>query len=106
MWEFERMNMVWVKEFPLELLFTPSSFSCHTLFTFQLRSSFLEVKRNNRNSCDSEISAAELKKSELVAAKENLDRRLASNYQIKAQLQKQLQNILVTQAQERGKPRS
>ncbi|XP_028764783.1 uncharacterized protein LOC114722834 [Neltuma alba] len=70
----------------------------------ELRSSFLELKRNNRNSCDSEITAAEMRKSELVAAKENLDRRLASNYQIKAQLQKQLQNILVTQAQERSKP--
>ncbi|KAK4259191.1 hypothetical protein QN277_005547 [Acacia crassicarpa] len=72
----------------------------------ELRSSFLELKRNNRNSCDSEISTAEMRKSELVAAKENLDRRLASNHQIKAQLQKQLQNILVTQAQERSKPPS
>ncbi|XP_054778850.1 uncharacterized protein LOC129286815 [Prosopis cineraria] len=67
----------------------------------ELRSSFLELKRNNRNSCDSEISAAEMRKSELVAAKENLDRRLTSNYQIKAQLQKQLQNILMTHAQAR-----
>ncbi|KAI9123853.1 hypothetical protein K1719_005153 [Acacia pycnantha] len=72
----------------------------------ELRSSFFELKRDNRNSCDSEISTAEMRKSELVAAKENLDRRLASNHQIKAQLQKQLQNILVTQDQERMKPPS
>ncbi|KAF7840476.1 protein FAM184A [Senna tora] len=70
----------------------------------ELRASFMELKRNNKNSCNWEISAAELRRSELVAAKENLDRKVASNYQIKAQLQKQLQNILMTQAQERSKP--
>ena len=92
-------------------LFLASSFCwwkfCHssyaTLVSFQLKSTFMELKQNNRNSCDFEIAAAEMRRSELLDAKENLDRNLVSNYQIKAQLQKQLHNILMTQTQERRK---
>ena len=63
----------------------------------------MELKSNNRNSCDSEIAAAEMRRLELLAEKESVCRNLASNQQIKAQLQKQLQNILMTQTQEKGK---
>ena len=63
----------------------------------------MELKSNNRNSCDSEIAAAEMRRLELLAEKESVCRNLASNQQIKAQLQKQLQNILTTQTQEKGK---
>ncbi|KAK7251989.1 hypothetical protein RIF29_35643 [Crotalaria pallida] len=58
----------------------------------ELRSSFKES--NNRNSCNSEIAAAEMRRSELLAEKENVCRNVASNQQIKAKLQKQLQNII------------
>ena len=63
----------------------------------------MELKSNNRNSCNSEIAAAEMRRLELLAEKESVCRNLASNQQIKAQLQKQLQNILMTQTQEKGK---
>lgn len=53
---------------------------------------------------NSEIAAAEMRKSELLANKDNLDRSLATNYQIREQLQKQLQNILIMQNQERENP--
>lgn len=41
-----------------------------------------------------------MRKSELLAMKEELDRKLASNYQIRAQLQKQLQTILTKHKQD------
>ncbi|XP_061355535.1 uncharacterized protein LOC133300064 [Gastrolobium bilobum] len=68
----------------------------------KLRSSFMELKSNNRNSCNSEIVAAEMRRLELLAEKERVCRNVASNHQIKAQLQKQLQNILITQTQDNG----
>ncbi|GMP71872.1 hypothetical protein CsSME_00030123 [Camellia sinensis var. sinensis] len=60
-----------------------------------LKSSFVELQGNNGYLSSAEIAAAEMRKSELLAAKENLDRSLASNYQIKAQLQKQLHCMLL-----------
>ncbi|KAF5944611.1 hypothetical protein HYC85_018688 [Camellia sinensis] len=60
----------------------------------ELKSSFVELQGNNGYLSSAEI-AAEMRKSELLAAKENLDRSLASNYQIKAQLQKQLHCMLL-----------
>ncbi|XAR59344.1 hypothetical protein NMG60_11015148 [Bertholletia excelsa] len=60
----------------------------------ELKSIFLELQGNNGHLDNSEIAAAETRKSELLAAKENLKRSLASNYQIRAQLQKQLHSIL------------
>ena len=54
----------------------------------------MELQGNNGHFNSSEIAAAEVRKSQLLAAKENLSRSLASNYQIKAQLQKQLHSIL------------
>ncbi|XP_057422109.1 uncharacterized protein LOC130715959 [Lotus japonicus] len=68
----------------------------------ELRSSFMELKSNNGNSSDSEIAAAEMRRMELLAEKERVCRNVESNHQIKAQLQKQLQSILMTQAQEKG----
>ncbi|XP_043688286.1 LOW QUALITY PROTEIN: inner centromere protein [Telopea speciosissima] len=69
----------------------------------ELKSSLQELQGNNGVLVNSEIAAAEKKKAELLAFKENWQRRLASNYQLKAQLQKQLQNILLSQQQERRK---
>ncbi|XP_058202102.1 uncharacterized protein LOC131316688 isoform X1 [Rhododendron vialii] len=60
----------------------------------ELKAIFVEVKANNEHLTGSEIAAAEMRKSELSAAKENLDRCLASNYQIRTQLQKQLHSLL------------
>lgn len=62
----------------------------------------MELKSNNGNSSDSEIAAAEMRRMELLAEKERVCRNVESNHQIKAQLQKQLQSILMTQAQEKG----
>ncbi|XP_057949141.1 uncharacterized protein LOC131144477 isoform X2 [Malania oleifera] len=70
----------------------------------ELKSSFVELQGNNGNLSNSAIAAAERRKSELLAMKENLDMSLASNYQLRAQLQKQLRDILVVQSQERRKP--
>ncbi|CAK9162316.1 unnamed protein product [Ilex paraguariensis] len=67
----------------------------------EVKSSFMELQHSNRYSGNSEIAAAEMRKSQLLAKKENLDRSVASNYQLKAQLQKQLQSILITQDLER-----
>ena len=63
----------------------------------------MDPQGKNRYLDSSQIGAAEIKKSELLAEKENLDRSLATNFQIRAQLQKQLQHILIMQNQERMK---
>lgn len=65
----------------------------------QLKSSFVKLQGNVGCSDDSDLAAAEIRKSKLLAEKENLECRLASSYQIRAQLQKQLQSILMTQSQ-------
>ncbi|PQQ10019.1 myosin-9 [Prunus yedoensis var. nudiflora] len=59
-----------------------------------------QIPGSDRCTSDSEIAAAEMRKSELLAMKEELDRKLASNYQIRAQLQKQLQTILTKHKQD------
>lgn len=53
-----------------------------------------------RSNC--EIGAAEKRKSELLAMKEEVNRKLASNYQTRAQLQKQLHNILIANPQHKA----
>ena len=63
----------------------------------------MDPQGKNRYLDNFQIAAAEMRKSELLAEKENLDRSLATNYQIRAQLQKQLQNILIMQNQKRMK---
>ncbi|XP_058735380.1 uncharacterized protein LOC131607385 [Vicia villosa] len=60
----------------------------------ELKSSFMDLKGNKRNSCNSEIAAAEARRMRLLAEKENVCRNVDSNQQLKAQLQKQLQSIL------------
>jgi hypothetical protein len=70
---------------------------------FQLRSSFMDLKSNKRNSCNSEIADAEARRLRLLAEKEYVCRNVESNNQIKAQLQKQLQSIMWhKQAQDKG----
>ena len=73
------------------------------IYFFQLKLSFMDPQGKNRYLDSSQIAAAEIRKSELLAEKENLHRNLTTNYQIKVQLQKQLQHILIMQHQERIK---
>lgn len=84
-----------------------SLFVCHSIFvspSFQLKSTFTELKGNIGYSNNTQLAAAETRKSELLAVKQNLDRNMASSYQTKAQLQKQLRSILITQNQEGRNP--
>ncbi|CAJ1939625.1 unnamed protein product [Sphenostylis stenocarpa] len=67
-----------------------------------LRSSFMELKSNSGDSCNPEITAAEMRRLELLAERDNVCRIIDHNHQIKAQLQKQLQTILMTQTQDKG----
>ncbi|KAJ9135864.1 hypothetical protein P3X46_032992 [Hevea brasiliensis] len=69
----------------------------------ELNSAFVKLQDNNGYLNNSEIAPAEMRKSELVAAKKNLDKTLASNCQIRSQLQKQLQSISSAQNQEKRK---
>ena len=71
------------------------------LALFQLKSSFSKLQGSLNYSTNSEISQAETKKAELLGEKERLDKILASNYQVRDQLRKQLQNILADQEQKR-----
>lgn len=66
-------------------------------YHFQLKSSFVKLQGNIGH--DSEVAAAEIRKSKLLAEKKNMECRLASSYQIRAQLQKQLHSMLMTQSQ-------
>ncbi|KAI3495463.1 hypothetical protein L1887_37804 [Cichorium endivia] len=63
----------------------------------ELNSSFLQLQHSAGYSNNSDLTAAELRKSELQATKEKLDRSLASNYNTRAQLQKQLKSLLISQ---------
>ncbi|KAL2494505.1 Uncharacterized protein Fot_38262 [Forsythia ovata] len=67
----------------------------------ELKSSFSELQGNLNCSNNSEIMAAEMKKSELLVMKENLDNKLASNFEVKQQLKKQLISILKDQVKKR-----
>ncbi|KAK4589215.1 hypothetical protein RGQ29_019991 [Quercus rubra] len=60
----------------------------------ELQSSITKLQGDSGYFHNSEISAAELRNSELIVVKKNLDRNLASNYQKRAQLHEQLQKIL------------
>ncbi|KAL2344718.1 hypothetical protein Fmac_006003 [Flemingia macrophylla] len=66
----------------------------------ELRLSFMELKSNSRDSCNLEIAAAEMRKVELLAENDSVCRNIDYNRQIKAQLQKQLQSILMMQTQD------
>ncbi|KAL0011666.1 hypothetical protein SO802_006774 [Lithocarpus litseifolius] len=60
----------------------------------ELQSSITKLQGDSGYFNNSEISAAEMRNSELIDVKKNLDRNLASNYQKRAQLHEQLQKIL------------
>ncbi|KAL4387842.1 hypothetical protein GQ457_09G003810 [Hibiscus cannabinus] len=70
----------------------------------EMKSTFMELQGNNGYMSDAEIAEAEMKRAELLAMKESLTKTLASNRQRKAELQKQVENMLVTQSQGRCKP--
>ncbi|PRQ29470.1 putative herpesvirus UL139, cytomegalovirus [Rosa chinensis] len=61
----------------------------------EVKSSFVEFQGSDNCTSNCEIAAAEKRKSELLAMKEEVNRKLASNYQTRARLQKQLQTILI-----------
>ncbi|KAK9055981.1 hypothetical protein SSX86_027068 [Deinandra increscens subsp. villosa] len=63
----------------------------------ELNSSFIQLQHSAGYSNNPELAAAEMRKSQLQAVKENLDRSLASNYETRAQLQKQLKSMLISQ---------
>lgn len=62
----------------------------------------MELKSNSGDYCNSEIAAAEMRKLELLAENESVCRNIDYNQQVKAQLQKQLRSILITQTQDKG----
>jgi hypothetical protein len=72
-------------------------------FFDQLNSIFIKLQGNNGFLSNSEIAEAEMRKSQLFAVKENLDTSLASNYQLRSQLKKELDNVLIIRNQERRK---
>ncbi|KAM6552108.1 hypothetical protein CsatB_001916 [Cannabis sativa] len=59
----------------------------------QLQKSFVKFQGNNGYSSNSEIAKAERMKSQLLAAKHELDKNLASNFRMKTHLQMELQSI-------------
>ncbi|XP_011009931.1 PREDICTED: uncharacterized protein LOC105114907 [Populus euphratica] len=66
----------------------------------ELNSIFIKLQGNNGFLSNSEIAEAEMRKSQLFAVKESLDTSLASNYQLRSQLQKELDNVLIIRNQE------
>ncbi|CAK7350204.1 unnamed protein product [Dovyalis caffra] len=69
----------------------------------ELNSNFIKLQGNNGFLNNSEIAEAELSKSQLLAVKENLDTSLASNYRLRSQLQRELDNVLIIRNQESRK---
>ncbi|KAL6201209.1 hypothetical protein ACLB2K_024924 [Fragaria x ananassa] len=65
----------------------------------EVKSRFVEFQGSDNCTSNSEIAAAEKRKCELLAMKEEVNRKLASNYQTRARLQKQLQDILIANPQ-------
>ncbi|CAH1419350.1 unnamed protein product [Lactuca virosa] len=63
----------------------------------ELQSSFIQLQHSAGYSNNPDLAAAEMRKSELEATKASLDRNLASNYNTRAQLQKQLKSLLISQ---------
>ncbi|KAL6198166.1 hypothetical protein ACLB2K_027958 [Fragaria x ananassa] len=60
----------------------------------EVKSRFVEFQGSDKCTSSSEIAAAEKRECVLLAMKEEVNRKLASNYQTRARLQKQLQDIL------------
>ncbi|XP_050235330.1 uncharacterized protein LOC126683466 [Mercurialis annua] len=71
----------------------------------ELKGTFNDLQGKNGHLSNSEIAAAETRRAELTVGKENLQKKLASNYQIRSQLQNQLKgSILSTHHQDYRKP--
>ncbi|CAH9141491.1 unnamed protein product [Cuscuta epithymum] len=66
-------------------------------YTNQLKSTFSELQGNSNHSNNSVIAAAERRKSELLAVKQNLERDLSMKHQLREQLRRQLVNLLINQ---------
>lgn len=73
-------------------------FRTHALL--QLKSTLKDSQNNAKFTENVEVTAAEARKVELLDIKDKLDRTLASNYQLRALLQKQLQKMLILQQKE------
>lgn len=73
------------------------------ILSYQLKSIFGNLQGNNGVLSNSEIAEAEMRKSQLLAVKESLDKSVASNYQLRSQLEKELENALVIRNQGRRK---
>lgn len=69
-------------------------FSRMGFVNFQVQESFEKFQGNHGSWSDSEIGTAEMRKTQLLGAKGDLDRNLAFNYQMRAQLQMELQTIV------------
>lgn len=67
------------------------------LLMLQLRFTLKDLQDNDGYINNSGIAAAEKRNAELLAIKEDLDKSLTLNYQLRLLLQKQLQKILVSQ---------
>ncbi|KAJ4831640.1 hypothetical protein Tsubulata_024423 [Turnera subulata] len=59
----------------------------------ELKSTFIKLQGDNGVLGNSELADAEMRRSELIAVKESLERSLALNSQVRSQLQNQLQSI-------------
>ncbi|KAJ0964965.1 hypothetical protein J5N97_026103 [Dioscorea zingiberensis] len=66
----------------------------------QLKSTLEGTRNNSKFTDNAELTAAESREDELVAAKEKLHQTLTSNYQLRALLQKQLHKMLIKQNKE------
>ncbi|XP_021904102.1 uncharacterized protein LOC110819280 isoform X2 [Carica papaya] len=62
----------------------------------ELKSTLTKLQSSNGSLNNLEIAAAETSKAELLAMKEKLTQSICVNYQMKAHLQKQLQDMLIT----------
>lgn len=62
-------------------------------FIFQLNSFYLGLQESNSKTHNCDIQAAKIRKSELLAIKQNVTSSLVSNKRVKATLQEQLQSL-------------
>ncbi|XP_065879947.1 uncharacterized protein [Euphorbia lathyris] len=60
----------------------------------ELKSIFVKLQGNNGYLSNAEIAAAEMRKTQLVGMKEDLERKLESNYQIRSRLQNKLKEVI------------
>nr|XP_011460203.1 PREDICTED: uncharacterized protein LOC105350253 [Fragaria vesca subsp. vesca] len=65
----------------------------------EVKSRFVKFQGSDNCTSNNEVAAAEKRKCELLAMKEEVNRKLVSNYQTRARLQKQLQDILIANPQ-------